>query len=112
MRAEDLRDLKSKAEIDHGQHYTDCLGSALQLFYKLRPVSEELDRQIQGLLGRVSGSKGPVGFSGGVHLIEVLDSVQHLKQRIEEQKVYLYRLQTFDPQAAFDEVNKIVMEYV
>lgn len=112
MRVEELLDLKSKAEIDHGQHYTDCLGSALQLFYKLRPVSEELDRQIQGLLGRYGGAKGPVGFSGGVHLIEVLDSVRHLKQRIEEQKVYLYRLQTFDPQAAYDEINKLVMEYV
>lgn len=109
--------LEEAGEPERTQEYTDVLGSALSVYYKLQKAASALELEIEvakrGILsGARMQTRGPKGFAGDVHLLEVLDAVKLLHKQIPELRAQLVEVKLLDPKDAWEVINAIGMEHL
>lgn len=109
--------LEEAGEPERTQEYTDALGSSLAVYYKLQKAASALEWEIEvAKRGILSGARmqmrGPKGFAGDVHLLEVLDAVKALHKQIPELRAQLVEVKLLDPTDAWEVINAIGMEHL
>lgn len=88
--------------------------SACVLYYKLYAVKQANEKRLAELRGLSSDGigNGNVGFSGGVHLYDILQATRKLRVTLHEQQTEILALEDFDVDAAFKEVRTLVLDII